>query len=140
MREPDPHVLLVQQLFLRDQPQLRAFVLSLLPDFVGVDDVMQEVFLPVTTKADGRPRGDHQHGPRGDGAGRHARRHGLCECERGARAWDEPADRPGCRGVDRGRFDAVKEKMASDALTSGSPQKNPIVPTAAEIVALYEEA
>jgi hypothetical protein len=25
----------------------------------------------------------------------------------------------GCRGVDRARFDAVKEKMASDALASG---------------------
>ena len=46
----------------------------------------------------------------------------------------------GCRGVDRGRFDAAKEKMASDALASGSPQNNPVVPTAAEIVALYEEA
>lgn len=52
MREPDPHVLFVQQLFVRHQPQLRAFVLSLLPDFAGVDDVMQEVFLTVTTKAD----------------------------------------------------------------------------------------
>ena len=46
----------------------------------------------------------------------------------------------GCRGVDRGRFDAVKEKMAADALASGSPQNNPVVPTSAEIVALYEEA
>ena len=46
----------------------------------------------------------------------------------------------GCRGVDRGRFDAVKEKMAADALASGSPQNNPVVPTAAEIVTLYEEA
>jgi RNA polymerase sigma-70 factor (ECF subfamily) len=51
MREPHPHVLLVQQLFVRHQPQLRAFVLSLLPDFVGVDDVIQDVFLTVTTKA-----------------------------------------------------------------------------------------
>jgi RNA polymerase sigma-70 factor (ECF subfamily) len=51
MREPDPHVLFVQQLFVRHQPQLRAFVLSLLPDFVGVDDVIQDVFLTVTTKA-----------------------------------------------------------------------------------------
>ena len=37
------------------------------------------------------------------------------------------------------RFDAVKEKMASDALASGSPQNNPVVPTANEIVALYAE-
>jgi alcohol dehydrogenase class IV len=46
----------------------------------------------------------------------------------------------GCRGVDRARFDALKEKMAADALASGSPQNNPVVPTAAEIVALYEQA
>jgi alcohol dehydrogenase class IV len=46
----------------------------------------------------------------------------------------------GCRGVDRDRFEAVKEKMAADALASGSPRNNPVVPTAAEIVALYEEA
>jgi alcohol dehydrogenase len=44
-----------------------------------------------------------------------------------------------CRGVERTRFDAVKLKMASDALASGSPQNNPVVPTAAQIVALYEE-
>jgi alcohol dehydrogenase class IV len=45
-----------------------------------------------------------------------------------------------CRGVDRSRFDAVKVKMASDALASGSPQNNPVVPTADQIVALYDEA
>jgi alcohol dehydrogenase class IV len=44
-----------------------------------------------------------------------------------------------CRGMERTRFDAVKLKMASDALASGSPQNNPVVPTAAQIVALYEE-
>lgn len=31
-------------------------------------------------------------------------------------------------------------KMASDALASGSPQNNPRVPTADQIIALYEEA
>lgn len=32
------------------------------------------------------------------------------------------------------------EKMAADALASGSPQNNPVVPTADQIVALYREA
>jgi alcohol dehydrogenase len=45
-----------------------------------------------------------------------------------------------CRGVERTRFDAVKVKMASDAIASGSPQNNPVVPTEVQIVALYEEA
>jgi alcohol dehydrogenase class IV len=42
--------------------------------------------------------------------------------------------------VERTRFDTTKEKMAADALASGSPQNNPIVPTAEQIVALYEES
>ncbi len=42
-----------------------------------------------------------------------------------------------CRGVDKDRFEANVEKMAQDALDSGSPQNNPLVPTAAEIVDLY---
>jgi alcohol dehydrogenase len=46
----------------------------------------------------------------------------------------------GCRGVERVRFDAMKAKMADDALASGSPQNNPVVPAAAQIVQLYEEA
>ena len=45
-----------------------------------------------------------------------------------------------CRGVDRDRFDTEVEKMATDALTSGSPANNPRVPSAQEIVALYQEA
>ena len=45
-----------------------------------------------------------------------------------------------CRGVDRARFDALKTKMASDALASGSPQNNPLIPTADQITQLYEEA
>jgi alcohol dehydrogenase len=37
-------------------------------------------------------------------------------------------------------FEAALEKMASDALASGSPANNPVVPTASEIVQLYREA
>jgi alcohol dehydrogenase len=37
-------------------------------------------------------------------------------------------------------FEATLEKMASDALASGSPANNPVVPTASEIVQLYREA
>jgi len=37
-------------------------------------------------------------------------------------------------------FEAALEKMASDALASGSPANNPVVPTAPEIVQLYREA
>jgi alcohol dehydrogenase class IV len=43
-------------------------------------------------------------------------------------------------GVERGHFDAVKEDMAEAALASGSPGFNPRVPSAEEIVALYDEA
>ena len=32
------------------------------------------------------------------------------------------------------------EKMAGDALSSGSPQNNPVVPAADQIIALYKEA
>ena len=42
--------------------------------------------------------------------------------------------------MDTNRFERLVEKMAGDALASGSPQNNPIVPTAAQIVALYREA
>jgi alcohol dehydrogenase class IV len=45
-----------------------------------------------------------------------------------------------CRGVDRQRFEQYVEKMAQDALASGSPNNNPTVPTAEEIVKLYHEA
>jgi alcohol dehydrogenase class IV len=45
-----------------------------------------------------------------------------------------------CKGVDAARFEKSLTKMASDALASGSPQNNPRVPTADEIVALYREA
>jgi alcohol dehydrogenase class IV len=45
-----------------------------------------------------------------------------------------------CQGLDIGLFERSIEKMANDALASGSAQNNPIVPTASEIVELYHEA
>jgi alcohol dehydrogenase class IV len=39
--------------------------------------------------------------------------------------------------VEEARYEAVLEKMAADALASGSPANNPREPTAAEIVELY---
>lgn len=45
-----------------------------------------------------------------------------------------------CRGVDEVRFRSLVHKMAIDALASGSPQNNPRVPLAEEIVYLYEQA
>ena len=45
-----------------------------------------------------------------------------------------------CGGVERARFEASLEKMAADALASGSPQNNPVVPDTRQIVRLYEEA
>ena len=45
-----------------------------------------------------------------------------------------------CPQMDYGRFEASLAKMADDALASGSPQNNPVVPTAEQIVMLYQEA
>ena len=45
-----------------------------------------------------------------------------------------------CIKVDRATFETTLEKMASDALASGSPQNNPVVPTVVQIVALYRQA
>lgn len=42
--------------------------------------------------------------------------------------------------IEPGRFFALLEKMAADALASGSPQNNPVAPTAGEIVGLYRAA
>jgi alcohol dehydrogenase class IV len=42
--------------------------------------------------------------------------------------------------ADREKFDANLEKMAADALASGSPDRNPVVPTTDEIVELYRRA
>jgi alcohol dehydrogenase class IV len=44
-----------------------------------------------------------------------------------------------CKGMEAARFEALLEKMAHDALASGSPQNNPVVPTAEEIVGLYRQ-
>jgi RNA polymerase sigma-70 factor (ECF subfamily) len=41
----------VQQLFVRHQSAIKAFVLSLLPHFSEAEDVLQETFLTVTQKA-----------------------------------------------------------------------------------------
>ncbi|NNU83524.1 iron-containing alcohol dehydrogenase [Geobacillus sp. BMUD] len=40
-------------------------------------------------------------------------------------------------GIDKAAFDKAVDKMAADALASGSPANNPKVPTHGEIVALY---
>ena len=45
-----------------------------------------------------------------------------------------------CCGGDIERFRAALPKMASDALESGSPQNNPIVPAAGQIEELFERA
>jgi alcohol dehydrogenase class IV len=45
-----------------------------------------------------------------------------------------------CTGIDYKQFEGSLEKMANDALASGSPQNNPVVPEASEIVSLYLEA
>ena len=51
MAKTDDPTLRVQQLFVRHQGQLKAFVLALWPDFARADDVLQEVFLAVSAKA-----------------------------------------------------------------------------------------
>jgi alcohol dehydrogenase class IV len=45
-----------------------------------------------------------------------------------------------CVKADQAEFEKALPKMAEDALASGSPQNNPIVPTTEEIVALYRES
>jgi RNA polymerase sigma-70 factor (ECF subfamily) len=40
-----------QTLFVPHMPRIRAFVLSLMPDFAQADDILQDVFLTVTAKA-----------------------------------------------------------------------------------------
>ena len=45
-----------------------------------------------------------------------------------------------CCGGDVEKFRASLPKMAADALESGSPQNNPVVPEAAQIVELFELA
>ncbi len=45
-----------------------------------------------------------------------------------------------CVPVSQAAFEQSMEKMAHDALASGSPQNNPIVPTDEQIIALYKQA
>ncbi len=45
-----------------------------------------------------------------------------------------------CCGGDVEKFRATLPKMAADALESGSPQNNPIVPEASQIIELFERA
>jgi len=45
-----------------------------------------------------------------------------------------------CVRVGRAKFESNLEKMALDALASGSPQNNPVVPTAEQIIELYKQA
>jgi alcohol dehydrogenase class IV len=42
--------------------------------------------------------------------------------------------------VERETYEASLEKMANDALESGSPQNNPVTPTVEQICTLYREA
>ena len=42
-------------------------------------------------------------------------------------------------GVEENEFRSCKEKMAQDALASGSPNNNPVIPSAVEIEKLYDE-
>jgi alcohol dehydrogenase class IV len=44
------------------------------------------------------------------------------------------------RGVEQASYEKALAKMAHDALASGSPANNPVVPTAGEIIRLYQEA
>ena len=46
---------------------------------------------------------------------------------------------PSQQGHDRGEWFARMPLMAEQALASGSPQNNPRIPTAGEIVALYKK-
>src|SRR5215831_10339558 len=45
-----------------------------------------------------------------------------------------------CCGGDKDKFGAILPKMANDALESGSPQNNPIIPAAGQIIELFEKA
>ena len=45
-----------------------------------------------------------------------------------------------CCGGDKEKFQTTLPKMAADALDSGSPQNNPVVPAAAQIIELFEKA
>jgi alcohol dehydrogenase class IV len=46
---------------------------------------------------------------------------------------------PGAWGIDGGKWTALLPLMAQQALASGSPANNPRVPSAEEVVTLYQE-
>ena len=48
---PAEHTVRVQQLFIKNQSSLKAFLLALVPDFTEAEDLLQEVFLVVSQKA-----------------------------------------------------------------------------------------
>jgi RNA polymerase sigma-70 factor (ECF subfamily) len=50
--KPISHQMQVQQLFVKHQGALKRYTLSLVPDFADADDVLQQVFLTVSEKAD----------------------------------------------------------------------------------------
>ena len=42
--------------------------------------------------------------------------------------------------IDQSVFESFIRKMSDDALASGSPQNNPVIPSANEIIELYRQA
>jgi RNA polymerase sigma-70 factor (ECF subfamily) len=53
----DGDIALVQELFIKESPRIRAFLLGLVPDLNRVDDLMHGVFLTITEKAHQFDRG-----------------------------------------------------------------------------------
>jgi len=51
-QNPPDHTLRVQQLFVKHQSRVRAYILSLQPNFSEAEDILQEVFLVLTRKAE----------------------------------------------------------------------------------------
>ncbi len=51
-QDPPDHTLRVQQLFVKHQSRVRAYILSLQPNFSEAEDILQEVFLVLTRKAE----------------------------------------------------------------------------------------
>jgi len=49
--DENDHITRVQGLFIQHQPEIRGFVLAMIPNFSMADDVVQETFLIVTKKA-----------------------------------------------------------------------------------------
>lgn len=47
----DRHIQAVQGLFLKYQPMVRSYILSMVPDFSLAEDILQETFVVVTRKA-----------------------------------------------------------------------------------------